>query len=258
MDEEFDETNAKTLINWIWTEYRWGTEQWFVISCTLCREFTPTRSCVSLPRPTTSSVYKLLRVCPNLSSSAMISRYNATSLSPNLTKHQVYIGGGDREGDYLDDYGEYYDDYVYDYGNATTVNYLPVAELVIAGLVYGMTLVLGVLGNVLVILSIARNRRMQTVTNSFLASLASADLLLILLCVPVKVRRLQKKHLYNICTMLDQRWEDVVEMLYKCFWFAGTKICKASSNYSLEKLAVTAFWLCTILCLIKSVAILED
>ena len=32
------------------------------------------------------------------------------------------------------------------------------------------------------------------------------------------------KHMYNICTMLDQRrrrWADVVQMLYKCFVFAG-------------------------------------
>ena len=32
------------------------------------------------------------------------------------------------------------------------------------------------------------------------------------------------KHLYNICTMLDQRrrrWADVVQMLCKCFVFAG-------------------------------------
>ena len=32
------------------------------------------------------------------------------------------------------------------------------------------------------------------------------------------------KHLYNICTMLDQRrrrWADVVQMLYKCFVCAG-------------------------------------
>ena len=35
------------------------------------------------------------------------------------------------------------------------------------------------------------------------------------------------KHLYNICTMLDQRWErwaDVVQMLYKCFVFAGISL----------------------------------
>ena len=36
------------------------------------------------------------------------------------------------------------------------------------------------------------------------------------------------KHLYNICTMLDQRqrrWADVVQMLYKCFVFAGEAQC---------------------------------
>ena len=33
------------------------------------------------------------------------------------------------------------------------------------------------------------------------------------------------KHLYDICTMLDQRrrrWAGVVQMLYRCFVFAGT------------------------------------
>ena len=32
------------------------------------------------------------------------------------------------------------------------------------------------------------------------------------------------KHLYNICTMLDQRrrrWAGIVQMSYKCFVFAG-------------------------------------
>ena len=35
------------------------------------------------------------------------------------------------------------------------------------------------------------------------------------------------KHLYNICTMLDQRrrrWVDVVQMLHKCFVFAGNHL----------------------------------
>ena len=39
------------------------------------------------------------------------------------------------------------------------------------------------------------------------------------ICIPANT-----KHLYNICTMLDQRrrrWADVVQMLYKCFVFAG-------------------------------------
>ena len=35
------------------------------------------------------------------------------------------------------------------------------------------------------------------------------------------------RHLYSICTMLDQRrsrWADVVQMLYKCFVFAGEDV----------------------------------
>ena len=38
------------------------------------------------------------------------------------------------------------------------------------------------------------------------------------------------KHLYNICTMLDQcrrRWDDAVQMLYKCFEFAGSPLNRA-------------------------------
>ena len=75
-------------------------------------------------------------------------------------------------------------DYEYDYNVSIEV---PLMEVVPLGMVYGLTLVLGVTGNTLVIFAIAKERRMQTVTNAFLVSLASADLLLVLLCVPIKV-----------------------------------------------------------------------
>ena len=48
------------------------------------------------------------------------------------------------------------------------------------------------------------------------------------------------KHLYNICTMLDQRrrrWADFVQMLYKCFVFAG---CWLPSFWILRKLSCSA------------------
>lgn len=76
-------------------------------------------------------------------------------------------------------------DYEYDY-NASLAN-IPLKELVPVTIVYGLTFILGLIGNVLVIVSITRYRRMQTVTNTFLTSLASADLLLVSLCIPVKV-----------------------------------------------------------------------
>ena len=79
---------------------------------------------------------------------------------------------------------EYYD---YDYDFQDSVSTIPLSELIPVALVYGLTLVLGVTGNALVIFSILRYRRMQSVTNIFLTSLATADLLLVLLCVPIKV-----------------------------------------------------------------------
>ena len=80
------------------------------------------------------------------------------------------------------------DYYIYDYDYDLSVNSIPLADLVPTALVYGLTLVLGILGNSLVIFAIARNKRMQTVTNIFLVSLSSADLLIVVLCVPIKVR----------------------------------------------------------------------
>ena len=80
------------------------------------------------------------------------------------------------------------DDYdMYEYNYDDSINNLPLEELIPVGIFYFCTLALGVLGNLLVIISIARYRRMQSVTNVFLTSLASADLLLILMCVPIQV-----------------------------------------------------------------------
>ena len=74
----------------------------------------------------------------------------------------------------------------YDYDYHESVNRIP-GTLVPVAAVYGVTLLLGVVGNILVIASILRYKRMQNITNIFLTSLASADLLLVLLCVPIKV-----------------------------------------------------------------------
>ncbi|XP_060582403.1 QRFP-like peptide receptor [Ruditapes philippinarum] len=62
----------------------------------------------------------------------------------------------------------------------------PLEELIPVSIIYGITLVLGMLGNILVIFSVTRYQQMLTVTNTFLLSLASADLLLVIICVPVK------------------------------------------------------------------------
>ncbi|CAI9736616.1 54-like peptide receptor [Octopus vulgaris] len=76
------------------------------------------------------------------------------------------------------------EEYTYDYH--ASISTLPLLELIPVAIMYGLTLILGVTGNALVIFSIAHYRRMRTLTNIFLLSLASADLLLIVLCVPIK------------------------------------------------------------------------
>ena len=50
------------------------------------------------------------------------------------------------------------------------------------------TLLLGVIGNLLILIAILGYKKMKSSTNVFLASLAFADLLLCLICIPVKVR----------------------------------------------------------------------
>lgn len=63
---------------------------------------------------------------------------------------------------------------------------IPLEEVIPVGFVYVFTLILGVVGNALVIFCIVRHKGMRSITNIFLLSLATADLMLILICVPVK------------------------------------------------------------------------
>ncbi|XP_066258859.1 QRFP-like peptide receptor [Euwallacea similis] len=64
------------------------------------------------------------------------------------------------------------------------------AELIPTLIVYGFSFILGLTGNCLIIFTTYRYRRMHSVTNVFLSSLASSDLLLIIFCIPVKVAKL--------------------------------------------------------------------
>jgi len=74
----------------------------------------------------------------------------------------------------------------YDYDYETSVGQIPL-ELVPVTVVYGLTLIVGAVGNILVIVAILRFKRLQSVTNIFLVSLASADLLIVTVCLPIKV-----------------------------------------------------------------------
>lgn len=80
-----------------------------------------------------------------------------------------------------------YDEYIFCIYNDVDSG-IPLEEVIPAGFVYVFTLLLGVVGNALVIFCIVRHKGMRSITNIFLLSLATADLMLVLICVPVKVR----------------------------------------------------------------------
>ncbi|XP_063851983.1 QRFP-like peptide receptor isoform X2 [Scylla paramamosain] len=82
---------------------------------------------------------------------------------------------------------DYYDYYFYDYEESLSTFHWD--QLLPPLTVYVVTFLLGVIGNSLIIYTIFRYSGMKSTTNVFLASLASADLLLILVCVPVKTAK---------------------------------------------------------------------
>ncbi|XP_060537437.1 gastrin/cholecystokinin type B receptor-like [Cylas formicarius] len=82
------------------------------------------------------------------------------------------------------------DDYLTDYDDIDSHSIFDWAELIPTLFVYGFSFILGLTGNCLIIFTTFRYRRMQSVTNMFLSSLASSDLLLIIFCIPVKVAKL--------------------------------------------------------------------
>ncbi|XP_054714774.1 QRFP-like peptide receptor [Uloborus diversus] len=76
----------------------------------------------------------------------------------------------------------------YDRDESFSVYFLE--ELVPVAVIYGITLVVGLIGNLLIIYTVMSFKRMRTISNVFLASLATADLLVVLICVPVKFGQL--------------------------------------------------------------------
>ena len=106
----------------------------------------------------------------------------------------------------MDDYDDYYGNETFICGNETLdqTHIYHWDELLPQLVVYAFTFVFGVSGNTLMMYTILRFRRMKSITNAFLASLAIADLLLIFICIPVKVRYLHRHtslHLVYLATL---------------------------------------------------------
>lgn len=74
---------------------------------------------------------------------------------------------------------------------SSDANAVPIdATILTIGLVYGLTFLVGIVGNSLIVYSVVHFRRMKSLSNVFLSSLATADLILIIFCVPVKFAQL--------------------------------------------------------------------
>ena len=74
-------------------------------------------------------------------------------------------------------------------GDTNDANHLVLVDILPALSVYVLTFVLGVAGNALIVAAVFGYRKMKSPTNIFLASLAVADLLFCLICIPVKVSK---------------------------------------------------------------------
>ena len=80
---------------------------------------------------------------------------------------------------------EFDDYYTTDYPEA--IKSLPVWEIVIKVILYGVIIVASLLGNTLLIIVVFRNKRMHTATNYYIVNLGVADLMVALSCTWVHV-----------------------------------------------------------------------
>lgn len=90
------------------------------------------------------------------------------------------------------------DDYEYDYDYDDSIRSYNWSELGPSLFVYSVTFWAGVVGNILILLAVIKHTHVKnSPVNVFLASLASADLLLILICLPLKVGRSPRNKIYS-------------------------------------------------------------
>lgn len=119
-----------------------------------------------------------------------------------------------------------FSDFVYTY-NETLIEEdiysVPVGVVVLLAILYGSISLIAVLGNGLVIFVISKNRKMQTVTNIFIANLALADVIIGLFSTP-----------FQFQPALHQRW-DLPRFL-----------CKVAPSFKVLSVNVSVFTLAVI------------
>jgi len=107
---------------------------------------------------------------------------------PDSSYYQYYNESGNNMTAVLLPY-EYFSEYTFEeYGEVLAVTDTELKKLSPAMISYIVIFLLGAVGNSLVIYCVAKYKRMKSNTNQLLLSLACADLMVVLICIPVKVR----------------------------------------------------------------------
>ncbi|XP_033738190.1 QRFP-like peptide receptor [Pecten maximus] len=133
----------------------------------------------------------------------MGSTYNAASTDvQTLTNHQMNYTGLSTPvpDDYLQSFYDSYEDMAYNTfeypGELENLRKVWVREphFIPTITVYGLTFLTGVIGNILVIFAVLGDRKSRSVTSTFMVSLAAADILFLVVCVPYETARYVVDH----------------------------------------------------------------
>lgn len=128
-------------------------------------------------------------------------------------------------------------------------------ELVVTGIVYGLTFAVGLIGNILIIYSVVHFRRMKSLSNIFLASLATADLILIIFCVPVKFAQLfsftwtfgtflcKSVHYIQILTAICSVYTLTAMSIERYYAIIHPMKCRYICTMSQTKRTIVAIWI---------------
>ncbi|KAF6031520.1 hypothetical protein EB796_010152 [Bugula neritina] len=109
---------------------------------------------------------------------------------PDSSYYQYYNESGNNMTAVLLPY-EYFSEYTFEeYGEVLAVTDTELKKLSPAMISYIVIFLLGAVGNSLVIYCVAKYKRMKSNTNQLLLSLACADLMVVLICIPVKFAKL--------------------------------------------------------------------
>jgi hypothetical protein len=74
--------------------------------------------------------------------------------------------------------------------NENVIDITNLIKKIVSVNIFSLAFLIGFIGNALVIYLIVRIKKLQSITNIFLLSLATSDLLLITICVPIKVNKI--------------------------------------------------------------------